>query len=90
VAYAASKAGQEGLMHHYASALREHGVTVNAIAPALIATDMWPDMGRLEVQSMPLGRFGKPHDVAEVVAMLVSNRYMTGQTLRVDAGRYVT
>jgi 3-oxoacyl-[acyl-carrier protein] reductase len=90
VAYAASKAGQEGLTHHYAKVLMKHGITVNAIAPALIATDIFPDASNLEVQALPLSRVGQPRDVAEVAAMLVRNPYITGQTLRVDAGRYMT
>ncbi len=90
--YAASKAGLLGLMHYLAASLAPHGVTVNAVAPALIAeTGMipgGPDSERELVSRIPVGRLGKPEDVVEAVMMLVVNSYMTNQTILIDGGMY--
>jgi 3-oxoacyl-[acyl-carrier protein] reductase len=87
--YAASKAGLLGLMHSLASSLALHGVTVNAVAPALIAeTGMLPDAEQELVPRIPVGRLGKPEDVVEAIMMLVVNSYMTNHTLLVDGGMY--
>jgi 3-oxoacyl-[acyl-carrier protein] reductase len=90
--YAASKAGLLGLMHSLAASLAPHGVTVNAVAPALIAdTGMLPGEPGAErelVSRIPVGRLGKPEDVVEAIMMLVVNSYMTNQTLLVDGGMY--
>jgi 3-oxoacyl-[acyl-carrier protein] reductase len=90
--YAASKAGLLGLMHSLATSLAPHGVTVNAVAPALIAgTGMLP-VGRNAEQELvsriPVGRLGKPEDVVEAIMMLVVNSYITNHTLLVDGGMY--
>ncbi len=90
--YAASKAGLLGLMHSLAASLASHGVTVNAVAPALIAdTGMLP-VGRTSEQDLvsriPVGRLGKPEDVVEAIMMLVVNSYITNHTLLVDGGMY--
>ena len=90
--YAASKAGLLGLTHSLSASLAPHGVTVNAVAPALIAdTGMLPGgpeaAGEL-VARIPVGRLGKPEDVVEAIMMLVANSYMTNQTLLVDGGMY--
>lgn len=90
--YAASKAGLLGLMHSLSASLAPHGVTVNAVAPALIAdTEMLPggpDAERDLVSRIPVGRLGKPEDVVEAMMMLVVNSYMTNQTILVDGGMY--
>ena len=90
--YAASKAGLLGLMHSLASSLAPHGVTVNAVAPALIAeTGMLPGGPGAESELMtriPVGRLGKPEDVVEAILMLVVNSYMTNQTILIDGGMY--
>lgn len=87
--YAASKAGLLWLMHSLAASLAPHGVTVNAVAPALIAdTDMLPGSPRELVSRIPVGRLGKPEDVVEAIMMLVVNSYMTNQTLLIDGGMY--
>lgn len=88
-AYAASKAGMEGLMHFYATHLQKDGITANAIAPALIETDMVSGVVP-STASMPLGRFGRVEEVNIVAQMLVQCEYMTGQTIQVNAGRYHT
>ena len=83
--YNASKAGMEGLTRGYSARLANEGITVNAVAPSLIETDMSP--GRPEVAArIPLGRLGLPHEVAQVVLMVVANAYMTGQTVQINGG----
>jgi 3-oxoacyl-[acyl-carrier protein] reductase len=86
--YAASKAGILGLTHSYASLLVKEGITVNTIAPALIATDMVKKSLKARPDLIPLGRFGTAEEVADVALMLAGNGYMTGQTINVDGGRY--
>ena len=90
--YAASKAGLLGLMHALSASLAPHGVTVNAVAPALIAdTGMLPGGPDAEgelVSRIPVGRLGKPEDVVEAIMLLVVNSYLTNQTLLVDGGMY--
>jgi len=90
--YAASKAGLLGLMHSLAASLAPHGVTVNAVAPALIAdTGMLPGGPEAErdlISHIPAGRLGKPEDVVEAIMMLIVNSYMTNQTILVDGGMY--
>ncbi len=90
--YAASKAGLLGLMHSLSASLAPHGVTVNAMAPALIAdTGMLPGGPEAEqelVRRIPVGRLGKPEDVVEAMLMLVANSYLTNQTLLIDGGMY--
>jgi 3-oxoacyl-[acyl-carrier protein] reductase len=67
--YAASKAGIHGLTHSYAALLAKEGITVNAIAPALIETDMMRDNPRARPDLIPVGRFGTVDEVADVVVM---------------------
>jgi 3-oxoacyl-[acyl-carrier protein] reductase len=87
--YTSSKAGLIGLARSLARPLAPHGVTVNAVAPALIDTEMIADGGdeRDELaRSIPLGRLGRPDEVADVVLAVVANGYITGQTFSVDGG----
>lgn len=87
--YVASKAGLIGLTHSYASLLVKEGITANAISPALIETDMLvKDLKMDSPHKIPMGRFGKVEEVAEVALMLVKNAYMTGQTINVNGGWY--
>ncbi len=88
--YAASKAGILGLTHSYASRLFKEGITVNAICPALIITDMVSESLRARPDRIPVGRFGTVEEVAAVALMLVGNGYMTGQTIQVNGGLYQT
>jgi 3-oxoacyl-[acyl-carrier protein] reductase len=85
--YTASKAGMEGLTRAYASRLVKEGITVNAVAPSLIETDMMPDAGSRR-KLIPLGRLGRPDEVAEAVIFLAGNGYMTGQTISLNGGSY--
>jgi 3-oxoacyl-[acyl-carrier protein] reductase len=84
--YNASKAGMEGLTRGYAARLVQEGITVNAVAPALIETDMVRSGVAASPAAIPLGRFGTAEEVAQVVLMLVGNAYMTGQTVALSGG----
>jgi len=88
--YAAAKAGLLGLTHAYAVLLAKEGITVNAIAPALIATDMLADNPRARSDLIPVGRFGTVDEVAPAALLLAGNGYITGQTLHVNGGWYLT
>jgi 3-oxoacyl-[acyl-carrier protein] reductase len=88
--YAASKAGMLGLTHSYAALLAKEGITVNAIAPALINTAMITSNPRARPDILPVGRFGTVEEVAEVAAMLAGNAYITGQTINVNGGWYMS
>jgi 3-oxoacyl-[acyl-carrier protein] reductase len=88
--YAASKAGMLGLTHFYASRLAKEGITVNTVAPALIDTDMVRANPNATADRIPVGRFGLVGEVAEVVVMLARNGYITGQTINVNGGWYMT
>jgi len=85
VHYNASKAGMEGLTRGYAARLVKEGITVNAVAPSLIETDMM--RGRSDLaRNIPLGRLGRPEEVAQAVLMVIGNDYMTGQTIILNGG----
>lgn len=90
--YAAAKAGIIGLTKTMAKELGSRGITVNAIAPGFIETDMTAVLSESVQQNIqaqiPLGHFGKPEDVAAAAAFLASEEagYITGQVLRVDGG----
>ncbi len=93
--YAASKAAMLGMARSLARELGSRGITVNAVAPGLIETDMTSGIGEEMrgkiVGQIPLGRFGLPEEVASAVAYLASDEagYVTGHTLRVNGGMYV-
>ncbi|MFI5000276.1 MAG: SDR family NAD(P)-dependent oxidoreductase [Reyranellales bacterium] len=84
--YNASKAGMEGMTRGYAARLVKDGITVNAVAPSLIETDMVRGGLAASPSRIPLGRFGTPEECAQVVMMLVGNAYMTGQTVGLSGG----
>jgi 3-oxoacyl-[acyl-carrier protein] reductase len=88
--YAASKAGMVGLMHAYASRLVKDGITANVISPALVETDMVRSDLRITADRIPVGRFGRPEEVADVAVMLARNGYITGQSINVNGGLYPT
>ena len=84
--YNASKAGLEGLTRGYAARLVKDGITVNAVAPSLIETDMVRQGLASAASRIPLGRFGTPEECAVVVMTLIGNAYMTGQTVALSGG----
>lgn len=90
--YVAAKAGVIGLTKTMARELASRNITVNAVAPGLIETDMTDeladDVKKAMLQQIPLGKLGSPEQVAKVVRFLASDdsSYMTGQTLCVDGG----
>ena len=86
--YAASKAGLIGLTKTAAAEVARRGVTVNAVAPGFIATDLTQDVPDTLLHAVPARRAGTPQEVAECVGFLASERaaYVTGTTLYVDGG----
>jgi len=87
--YAASKAGLNGLTHFLASRYAPAGVTVNGLAPALVAeTGMLPgDPAELR-QRVPVGRLGRPEEVADLALAILRNAYLTNQVVSLDGGIY--
>jgi 3-oxoacyl-[acyl-carrier protein] reductase len=90
VHYAASKAGMLGLTRSYARVLAKEGITVNAITPALVATEMVLSNPVAKPEMLPVGRFGDIEEVADVVVMLAGNAFITGQTINVNGGYYMS
>jgi meso-butanediol dehydrogenase / (S,S)-butanediol dehydrogenase / diacetyl reductase len=105
-AYCASKFGVRGLTQSIALELAEHGITANMYSPGMVDTPMWDEIDRLVTEregkprgsqirkvmpAIPMGRFAKPVDIANVVSFLASedSAYMTGQSLVVDGGIYM-
>ena len=93
--YVASKAGIEGFTRSLALEVASRGITVNAVAPGFIKTDMTAELSESQVAAMlervPVGSMGEPEDVAEAVAFLVSDAagYVTGETLSVNGGLHM-
>jgi 3-oxoacyl-[acyl-carrier protein] reductase len=93
--YAASKAGLIGLTKALAQEMASRGITVNAVAPGYIATDMTAvlaeEVRQKILAAVPLGRMGKPEDIAAAVKFLASEdaSYITGQVLAVNGGMYM-
>lgn len=94
--YAAAKAGVAGMTRALAREIGSRGITVNCVAPGFIDTDMTRALTEAQrgalLQHIPLGRLGKPEDVAEAVAFLASRQaaYITGTTLHVNGGMYMS
>ena len=93
--YAAAKAGIDGFTRSMAREVGSRGITVNAVAPGFIETDMTKELSSAQreqlVASIPLQQLGKPEDVADAVLFLAgeSGRYITGETLHVNGGMYM-
>ena len=93
--YSASKAGLIGLTKTIAREVASRGITVNAVAPGFIETDMTRGMSEAALKAglgaVPMGRIGKPEDVANAVGFLASEEasYITGCVLMVDGGMYI-
>ena len=89
--YSAAKAGLIGATKALAQEIGSRKITVNAVAPGFIATDMTQDLPEAELKKMiPLGRFGNPDEVADLVAFLVSDKaaYITGEVISINGGLY--
>lgn len=87
--YAATKGGLVGLTRAYASRVAAEGVTVNAVAPGLIDTDMIADVSSRAPGMLPVGRPGHPQEVADVIVLLATNAFITGQVINVNGGWYM-
>ncbi len=94
--YSASKAGVEGFTRALAQEIGSRGITVNAVAPGFIATDMTDALPEAQAQNLlsqiPLARLGQPQEIASVVGFLASDKaaYITGETLHVNGGMYMS
>jgi len=87
--YAAAKAGLHGLTHSLAARFARSGITVNAIAPALITdTGMVPEDEADLRRRVPVGRLGRPAEVADLALAVLRNPYLTSQVISVDGGMY--
>jgi 3-oxoacyl-[acyl-carrier protein] reductase len=85
--YAASKAGLHGLTHHLAARVAADGVTVNALAPALITdTKMLPGEPEELKARIPVGRLGRPEEIADLALAVLRNGYVTNQVISADGG----
>jgi 3-oxoacyl-[acyl-carrier protein] reductase len=88
--YSASKAGILGLTRSYARFLAKEGITVNAIAPALIETDMIAGVPALTPDRIPVGSFGSVDEVSRIAVLLAQSSFITGQTINPNGGVYFT
>jgi 3-oxoacyl-[acyl-carrier protein] reductase len=88
--YAATKAGILGLTRSYASQFAKEGITANAIAPALIETDMVASLPKDIASRIPVGAIGSPDEVARVAVTLAQSSFITGQTININGGLYMT
>lgn len=89
--YSAAKAALIGATKALAQEVAPRKVTVNAIAPGFIKSDMTKDLNEAELKkTVPLGRFGEPQEVADLVSFLASPKaaYITGQTISINGGLY--
>jgi 3-oxoacyl-[acyl-carrier protein] reductase len=89
--YSASKAGVIGFTKSIAKEVASRGITVNAVAPGFITTDMTADLkiGEEVLKMIPLGRYGQPDEVAGLIRFLAADAaaaYITGQVINVDGG----
>ena len=90
--YAASKAGQIGMMHSLSKETARRGITVNCVSPGFIATELIDDLSEAQVKEykkmVPMRRFGAPEEVAEAVLFLSGPNasYITGSVLEIDGG----
>ncbi|MHB8501864.1 MAG: SDR family NAD(P)-dependent oxidoreductase [Candidatus Acidiferrales bacterium] len=88
--YAATKAGILGLTRSYASQFAKEGITANAIAPALIETDMIVGLPPEIAARIPVGTIGAPDEVGRIAVMLAQSSYLTGQTINPNGGLYMS
>lgn len=84
------RGGPRGPRPQLASILAKEGITANAIAPALIETEMLAGNVQVNPDRIPVGRFGTAEEVADIVVAVACNGYITGQTIHVNGGIYMT
>ncbi|MFX1485892.1 MAG: SDR family NAD(P)-dependent oxidoreductase [Promethearchaeota archaeon] len=90
VHYSASKAGVIGLTMALARELAPYSITVNAVAPGVVDTELLPlGFKKRAKASIPLGRIASPEDVADAILFLIRNGYITGEVVNVNGGRYM-
>jgi len=87
--YSASKAGLIGFTHWLASYFSKQNITANALAPALVESDMVTADLRARPERIPIGRFGKPEELGALAVAVLSNGYITGQTINHNGGLYM-
>jgi 3-oxoacyl-[acyl-carrier protein] reductase len=88
--YAASKAGILGLTRSYASQFAKEGITANAIAPALIETDMVAGLPKDIASRIPVGAIGSPQEIGRAAVTLAQSSFTTGQTININGGLYMS
>ena len=88
--YAASKAGLIGFTHWLAAHLAQQNITANALAPALVESDMITADLRARPDRIPIGRFGTPQELAAIAVAVLANGYVTGQTININGGLYMS
>jgi 3-oxoacyl-[acyl-carrier protein] reductase len=88
--YAAAKAGVLGLTRSYASQFAKEGITANAIAPALIETDMIAGLPKELANRIPVGTFGSAEEIGRAAVTLAESSFTTGQTININGGLYMT
>jgi 3-oxoacyl-[acyl-carrier protein] reductase len=88
--YAATKAGILGLTHSYASQFAKEGITANAIAPALIETDMVAGLPKDIASRIPVGTIGAPDEIGRAAVTLAQSSFTTGQTININGGLYMS
>jgi 3-oxoacyl-[acyl-carrier protein] reductase len=88
--YAATKAGILGLTRSYAWQFAKEGITANAIAPALIETDMVASLPRDLASRIPVGNFGSADEIGRAAVTLAESRFTTGQTININGGLYMS
>ena len=77
-------------MHYYATNLRSDRITANAIAPSFVESDMINQLNLPDAATLPLSRLGRPDEMWPALRMILETEYLTGQTIHIDAGRYMT
>ncbi|HLZ50271.1 MAG TPA: SDR family NAD(P)-dependent oxidoreductase [Candidatus Acidoferrum sp.] len=88
--YSATKAGILGLTRSYASQFAKEGILANAIAPALIETDMVAGLPKDIATRIPIGRMGSPDEVGRIAVLLAQSDFITGQTINPNGGLYMS
>jgi 3-oxoacyl-[acyl-carrier protein] reductase len=88
--YSASKAGLIGFTHWLAAHLAKENIAANALAPALVESDMVTADLRALPERIPIGRFGKPEELAALALSVLGNGYITGQTINLNGGLYMS